>query len=293
MSASEGRDLERPGNGPQPPGDPTRPLAAAGPYGALPGTDDRTHEVREEMSTAAHPDDEWGGQRPAQPSDSWAQPAPGPAVQRVADPWMESVGDPWMDVTPGVQPLTASSPPPGRGRRSLAGVGLFAAGAVAGALLTGVYTGWGSSSSNSALAAQNGQAQGAQPGAPAPSSQDPNAQGQQGQPGVGGGQGLGGQGFGGGQGFQGEQRLVGMLTAVSGSKVTVRSGTGSATYTITSNTQILRDGAPAMARDLRVGDLVLVHVFPAANADGVLERLIARSGSTSGGSGSGGTSSDT
>ena len=54
MSASDARGFERPGNGPQPPGDPTRPLAAGGPYGGLPGTDDRTREVREDTSTTAH-----------------------------------------------------------------------------------------------------------------------------------------------------------------------------------------------------------------------------------------------
>ncbi|HVN13481.1 MAG TPA: hypothetical protein VMT69_15410 [Kineosporiaceae bacterium] len=168
-------------------------------------------------------------------------------------------------------------------------MGLFAAGAVAGALLVGAYSGWASKGSSLSLAGQNGQVQGIQPGAQVPGGQA------QGQPGVGGGQGIGGEAPG-GRGFQGEQRLVGTLTAVTSSNVTVESGPGSGTYTITSTTQILRDGSPATAADLRVGDQVLVHVFPAANSDGVLERLIARSRSSSSGSGSdspnpGGTSS--
>jgi hypothetical protein len=99
--------------------------------------------------------------------------------------------------------------------------------------------------------------------------------------GVPGGQGLqGGGGFG---GQDGEQRLTGTLTAVSGSKVTVRTSSGSATYQLVSQTQIVRNGELGSASELKAGDRVLVHVFPANGSDGVLERLIAVSGS--GGSG--------
>jgi hypothetical protein len=119
-----------------------------------------------------------------------------------------------------------------------------------------------------------------------PGGQLPGGQGQQGQQGVG----PNGQGFGGGS--DGEQHLVGTLTAVSGSTVTVTSGAASATYSITAQTQILRNGALATTKDLRAGDRVLVHVFPAANSDGVLERLITRSGSTRSGPSSSSSTDD-
>jgi hypothetical protein len=206
--------------------------------------------------------------------------------QPTTDPWTRPAADPWIDVTPGAQ---ASAPlrTPTRGRRVGAGAGLFVAGAVVGALLTGVYTGWGANASATALTGQNGPAQPGAPDGSVQGEQSQNGQGLQGQ----GGQGRGGQGFGAGPGFAngGEQRVYGTLTAVSSSKLGVKTSSG--TTTISSNTQILRNGQLASASDLRVGDAVLVHVFPATNSDGVLERVIARSGSGSGRSSSSDTSS--
>jgi hypothetical protein len=184
------------------------------------------------------------------------------------DPWLQPHADPWIDVTPRTDASARGATPTG-GRRLAAAVGLVVAGAVAGALLVGVYNGWGSEALNAGLAQQNGTAPNGQAG------QGPQGHvGPQGQ----GGQGLGAPGFG---GSGGEQHLYATLTAVSNAKLGVKTSTGTATYTIASDTQIVRDGRLASASDLRVGDAVLVHVFTAANSDGVLERVIARSGSTS------------
>jgi hypothetical protein len=201
------------------------------------------------------------------------------------DPWVQPASDPWIDVTPGAPTTEMAGPVPAGGRRRIGTfVGLFAAGAVAGALVTGIVTGWGSNGA-SALASRSGQSQGsaAQPGA------QPPAQGQLGQQPGGGqsGQGLNGPGF---AGRGDEVRLVGTLTAVSGSKVTVRSAAGSATYTISSSTRILRNGAQAQASDLHVGDVALVHVFPSSTTDGVLELIYAHSAATASGSSSDGGS---
>jgi hypothetical protein len=184
-------------------------------------------------------------------------------------------------------------------------VGLVAAGAVAGALIVSAVGGLGGSntatgqpaglSQNGAGANGAGPGGGVQPGVPG--GQDGAQGGVQGgapggaqggvQGGVQGGQGLRG-GFG---GQDGEQRLTGTLTAVSGSKLTVKSSAGTATYQVVPQTQIVRDGALASASDLKVGDRVLVHVFPATGSDGVLERVIAIPGtgrSSSGASDDGG-----
>jgi hypothetical protein len=215
-------------------------------------------------------------------------------VAAPVDPWAQPTGDPWIDVAPGSPTAeTVDAAPESRGRRIGGAVGLFAAGAVAGALVTGIFTGWGSNDAT-ALTSQTGQSQGSagQPGAQPPgqsqAGQQPGA-GQNGQPGT--GQNGTGQRLNGFAGRDGEVRLIGTLTAVSGSKVTVRSPVGSGTYTIESSTRILRDGAQAEASDLHIGDVVLVHAFPSSGTDGVLELIYARSAAGGSGSGSGDSSS--
>jgi hypothetical protein len=218
------------------------------------------------------------------PGPQHTQPLNEPIAAPPADPWGLPSGDPWIDVTPGGATTETVGPAPDGRRRTIgAAVGLFAAGALCGALVTGIFTGWGSNNA-SALAPQSGQSQGSasQPGA------QPPGQGQLGQqPGAGQG-GLGSQGGQGLGGRDGEVRLVGTLTAVSGAKVTVRSAAGSATYTITSSTRIMRNGSEAQPSDLRAGDVVLVHAFPSSGSDGTLELIYARST----GSGSGSSSDD-
>src|SRR5690349_5510515 len=215
-----------------------------------------------------------------------AQPAPG---------WAGVEPDPWLDVTPlrpGEAPALADRGPrpPGQGRRLLGIVGLVALGAVAGGLIVNAVDGFRATDTAAlqpAAASQNGQAgpNAAVPGGGGPQGGVQGGQGLQrgGQGLQGGGQGL--QGGAGGQGLGGEQHVIGTLTAVSGSKVTVRTSSGSATYQLVSQTQIVRDGALASAADLKPGDRVLVHVFPANGSDGVLERVIAVSGTGSGRSG--------
>ncbi len=90
----------------------------------------------------------------------------------------------------------------------------------------------------------------------------------------------------------GEQHLAGTLTEVSGMTVTVSPGSGPGTgtdsYTLTGDTQIVRDGAPATVEDLQVGDPVLVHVYPSSSGDEQLvERLFAGTLPPAGGLGPG------
>lgn len=199
-----------------------------------------------------------------------------------ADPWGHPTGDPWTDVTPGGPPAPQPVPPaPDSRRRRLGGAaGLFVAGAVAGALVTGAWTNWGSGDAAAASAVTGPAGQAAQGGGQAgvPGQQPgrlPGA-GQGGQNDQNGQGGQGGQGLAGGN--DSEVRLVGRLTAVSGTKVTLVSAAGSATYTVVSTTRIVRNGAAAQASDLHVGDLALVHAFPnGASSGGVLELIYARS----------------
>ena len=78
-------------------------------------------------------------------------------------------------------------------------------------------------------------------------------------------------------GFAGEQHLTGTLTAVGDSTVTVESSSGTATYQVVSDTQIVRDGAAAQLSDLEAGNPVLVHVYPASSDSDrmVVERIFA------------------
>ncbi|MGN6333125.1 MAG: hypothetical protein ACTHOD_15985 [Motilibacteraceae bacterium] len=101
------------------------------------------------------------------------------------------------------------------------------------------------------------------------------AQGLPGAAGAAGGQGRPGQGFPGGFGRDdGEQRFVGTLTSVSGSSVTVRTQSGTATYQVSDQTQVVKDGQAANLSDLAAGDQVLVHVIPGGSTPTV-ERIIA------------------
>ena len=115
--------------------------------------------------------------------------------------------------------------------------------------------------------------------------QQPGTTGQQGQ-GAPPGQGQDDQGQGQGRGFggvDGEQRVVGVLSAVGNSSISLRTSSGTATYPVTSATEIAKDGALASLSDLSSGDTVLVHLVPPANgstdtADLTVERIIVGSG---------------
>ncbi|HTL22867.1 MAG TPA: hypothetical protein VL281_02420 [Mycobacteriales bacterium] len=77
-----------------------------------------------------------------------------------------------------------------------------------------------------------------------------------------------------GGGFDGEQRLQGTLTAVGSSSVTVRTGSGTATYAVTASSELVRNGQVVSLSGLRTGEAVLVHVYP-LNGRTVVERLFA------------------
>lgn len=87
-------------------------------------------------------------------------------------------------------------------------------------------------------------------------------------------------------GLQGEQHIQGSLTAKTASSITVKSASGSATYKVLSSTQIVRNGSIATLSDVKVGDPVLVHVYPASgSSDLVVERLFAGSSASETGPG--------
>ena len=90
-------------------------------------------------------------------------------------------------------------------------------------------------------------------------------------------------GFGGG--LDGEQHLTGTLVSVGSSTVTVRTTSGTATYLVTSSTEIVRNGQAVALRALKAGDPVLVHVYPSgSSARLTVERLFAGSSSQTGSS---------
>lgn len=102
------------------------------------------------------------------------------------------------------------------------------------------------------------------PGAPAanqaPTGQAPTGQLPGNAPAGGFGGGLGG-GFGGG--LPGEQHVVGTLTAVGASSITVNTASGTATYPIESSTLLIKDGQRvASTSAMKAGDTVVVHVYP-------------------------------
>jgi hypothetical protein len=88
-------------------------------------------------------------------------------------------------------------------------------------------------------------------------------------------------------GIAGEQHVQGTVTATTGSTVTVKTSGGStATYTVNSTSEIVRNGQSATLADVKVGDPVLVHVYPSSSGQLLVERLFA--GSSASGPGGGG-----
>ncbi|HET7571217.1 MAG TPA: DUF5666 domain-containing protein [Gaiellaceae bacterium] len=78
-----------------------------------------------------------------------------------------------------------------------------------------------------------------------------------------------------GRGVAGERRLQGTVTATTGSSITVETSSGAATYTVDAATEIVRNGERATLADVRVGDPVLVHVYPGSNGRLLVERILA------------------
>ena len=64
-------------------------------------------------------------------------------------------------------------------------------------------------------------------------------------------------------GLPGEQHIVGTLTAVGPSSITVTGNGGSASYPIESSTLLVKNGQRVSSPSaLTVGDIVVVHVYP-------------------------------
>lgn len=68
-----------------------------------------------------------------------------------------------------------------------------------------------------------------------------------------------------GGGLDGEQRLSGTVASVSGSSVSVTTGSGTASYAVTAQTEIVKDGQPVALSALKPGDAVFLHVYPSGS----------------------------
>jgi hypothetical protein len=99
-----------------------------------------------------------------------------------------------------------------------------------------------------------------------------------------------------GGGLDGEQRLSGTVAAIGSSSITVTTSAGKSTYAVTGTTDIRRDGQPIALSALKVGETVLVHVYPSGSSYAA-ERILAGTpgfgrGGRDGGPGPAGTSTD-
>lgn len=169
----------------------------------------------------------------------------------------------------------SAGPKSGGRRTALAGVGLVTAGLLVGGV--GVAALRPHSSPNNATPtgfAQNGQI-------PNGNGQLPNGQLQ-------GGQG----GFGGpGGGVDGEQRVTGSVVSVGSASIRIRTSSGTASYGVTGQTEIVRNGALASLSAVQPGDDVFVHLIPSSGSSYVVERLFVQASTSAGGtSGTGSTS---
>lgn len=93
-------------------------------------------------------------------------------------------------------------------------------------------------------------------------------------------------GAGGPGGLDGERHVQGTVTGTNATSVTVKSSSGTATYTVNALTQIVRNGRTASLSSIQAGDPVLVHVYPGSSGQMLVERLFAGT-SASGGDGFG------
>jgi hypothetical protein len=168
--------------------------------------------------------------------------------------------------------------PGGGGRRTaLVAVGLVAAGALVGGVGVAALR-----PHTTSAASTTGFGRGLPPGAQGLPGQGGAAQGGAPQGGVAPGQG----GFASGPGgVDGEQHLSGTVTAVGSSTVTIRTASGTTKYAVTSQTEVVRNGAVASLSSIRPGDSVFVHLIPTSGTSYVVERLFAQSAGASNGTG--------
>ena len=162
--------------------------------------------------------------------------------------------DDWLTATPEESLSAGEEKPPPSSRRQLAiRAGLIAAGAVVGGVVvTSISHGGSTTTANGVPSA----AVGAQGGGQFPGNgQAPT--------------------FG---GLNGEERLSGSLVSVGASTVTIKTSTGTASYDVTSSSEIVRNGQVVALSALRPGDTVFVHVYPAGSGSQMtVERLFATS----------------
>lgn len=78
-----------------------------------------------------------------------------------------------------------------------------------------------------------------------------------------------------GGGVAGERHLQGTVAGTTATTVTVKSSSGTATYTVNATTEIVRNGQAATLASVKVGDPVLVHVYPSSSGRMMVERLFA------------------
>jgi hypothetical protein len=186
-----------------------------------------------------------------------------PQQPQPQDDWLLSPTTPTSEtpqpteVLDSAAPVQATDVTPRQGRSQLLGAGgLVAAGLVAGAVGTFALGHHGSSTSTFPPAASNAQ-------------QVPGGTVQGGPMG-----GFGGPPPGLGGGMAGEEHVQGTVAGVSGSTLKVTTGSGTTSYTISSSTQVLRDGRAATLSQLESGDPVVVHVIT-SNGSTLVERVIA------------------
>ena len=220
------------------------------------------HPADEHQPADEHPTEQLGW--PPASSGAWAPP---PVDGQRPEPHTVFLDD-------GSQPAD-----PVRARRS-AKSALSATGLLLAGLLVGAVAVW-AVQSQSSDAAQTGATSGL--GNQLPLGQG-NGNGHSGQSGQvpngqlpnGTGNGPSGQVPNGGGGLAGERRLVGTITAVGRSTVSVKAmgGGSSQTYTVGSDTEIVRNGSRAKLSDLKVGDLAFLHVYPQGSTT-MVERIFA------------------
>jgi hypothetical protein len=160
-------------------------------------------------------------------------------------------GTPWPTGEQGEDEI-GSSPPSRRGRHLGASIGLIVGGLLAGTVgVTAVQAATGGTKTQQTTAATTGAA-----GQTAPQGQQPG-------------------GFGGpGGGVAGEQRVTGTIAAVGASSVTVTTSSGKKTYAVNGTTDIRRDGQTIALSALKVGETVLLHVYPSGSSYAA-ERILA------------------
>ena len=189
----------------------------------------------------------------------------------------------WSDVVGNgrAEPVAADAqlaPAHGRKAKTLAtGAGLVLGGVLLGTVAVSAAQGLGDSPDATAAASRT--QGGAGLGAPNPGTAQQQQPQQQ-------------QGFGGrGGGLGGEQRLSGTIVSVSGSSISVTTSVGTASYAVTGQTEILKDGQPVVLSALKSGDAVFLHVYPAGSGMAI-ERLFVGNPPT-GGPGPGGAPTGT